>query len=100
MKRFGPTLLLAVPLLATLVPEVVDSTRTIDVTVSRSTCSPEPIKVRAGERIRLTLVWVEGTHGFQMTALGANAGIPADGRTVTVELALTEAGTFEINCSR
>ena len=35
MQRFGSTLLLAVPLLLALVPEAVDSTRTLDVTVTR-----------------------------------------------------------------
>ena len=100
MKRFGPTLLLALPLLVALVPEAVDSTRTIDVTVSRYAFSPERIEVRVGERVRLHVVSVDGTPGFQVKALGLYAGIPAKGRTVTVELAPTEAGTFEINCSK
>ena len=99
MKRFGPTLLLALPLLVALVPEAVDSTRTIDVTVSRFAFSPERIEVRVGERVRLNVVSVDGTHGFQVKALGLNAGIPAGGRTVTVELTPKEVGTFEINCS-
>jgi|SRR5688572_20871272 cytochrome c oxidase subunit II len=100
MKRFGPTLLLAVPLLVALMPEAFDSTRTIDVTVSRYAFSPERIEVRVGERVRLNVVSVDGTHGFQVKALGVNAGIPADSRTVTVELTPTKVGTFEISCSR
>ena len=79
---------------------MLDSTRTIDVTVSRYGFSPERIEVRVGERVRLNVVSVDGTHGFQVKALGLNAGIPADGRTVTVELTLKEVGTFEINCSK
>lgn len=98
-KRFAPTLLLALPLLVTLVPEAVDSTRTIAVTVSRDSFSPERIEVGLGERVRLSVVSVDGTHGFQVKALGLNAGIPADGRTVTVELTPKEVGTFEINGS-
>ena len=35
VKRFGPTPLLVLPFLVVLVPEAVDSTRTIDVTVLR-----------------------------------------------------------------
>jgi cytochrome c oxidase subunit II len=100
MKRFGPTLLLALPLVVALLPEAVDSTRTIDVTVSRYAFSPERIEVRVGERVRLNVVSVDGTHGFQVKALGLNAGIPAGGRTVTVELTPKEVGTFEINCSK
>ena len=100
MKRFGPTLLLALPLLVALVPQAVDSTRTIDVTISRYAFSPERIEVRVGERLRLNVVSVDGTHGLQVKALGLNASIPAGGRTVTVELTPTEVGTFEINCSK
>jgi cytochrome c oxidase subunit 2 len=67
--------------------------------VSRYAFSPEHIEVRVGERVRLNVVSVDGTHRFQVKALGLNAGIPADGRTVTVELTPKEAGTFEISCS-
>lgn len=74
MKRFGPTLLLAVPFLVALVPEAVDSTPTID---CGAPFSPARIEVRAGQRVRLNVVSVDGTHGFQVKALGLDAGIPA-----------------------
>ena len=99
MKRFAPTLLLAFPLVVALVPEAIDSTRTIDVTVSRYAFAPERIEVHAGTPIRLNIVSVDGTHGFQVKALGLNASIPAGGRTVVVELTPTAVGTFEITCS-
>ena len=70
------------------------------VTVSRYAFSPERIEVRVGERVWLNVVSVDGAHGFQVKALGLNAGIPADGRTLTVELTPKEVGTFEINCSK
>jgi len=99
-KRLAPTLLLALPLVVALLPEAIVSTRTIDVTVSRYAFSPDPIEVRVGERVRLNVVSLDTMHGFQVKALGLNAGIPADGRTVTVELTPKEVGTFEINCSK
>lgn len=99
-KRFAPTLLLALPLLVTLVPEAVDSTRNIDVTVSRYAFSPERIEVRLGERVRLNVVSLDGTPGLQVKALGLNAGIPGGRSSVTVELTPKEVGTFEINCQR
>jgi cytochrome c oxidase subunit 2 len=98
-KRLAPTLLLALPFLVALLPEAVDSTRAIDVTVSRYAFTPERIEVRVGERIRLNVVSVDGTHGFQVKALGLNAAIPASGRTVTLELTPREVGTFAVNCS-
>jgi len=94
----GSVLLLVLALVVTQARET-DSTGTIDVTLSRYAFSPERIEVQVGERVRLNVVSVDGTHGFQVKALGLNAGIPAGGRTVTVELTPKEVGTFEINCS-
>jgi len=99
MKRFAPTLLLALPFVVALAPQAADSTPTIDVTLSRYAFSPERIEVLLGERVRLNVVSADATHGFRVKELGLNARIPADGRTVTVELTPKEAGTFEINCS-
>jgi cytochrome c oxidase subunit II len=99
LKRFGPTLLLALPLLVALAPQAVDSPRTIDVNVSRYAFSPERIEVRIGEPIRLNVVSVDDTHGFQVRALGVNVRIPGDGSTVTFEVKPAKVGTFEITCS-
>jgi cytochrome c oxidase subunit 2 len=98
MKRFAPTLLLALPIVVALAPSAA-ATRTIDVRLSRYAFSPERIVLRLGERVSLNLVSVDGAHGFQVKELGLNARIPAGGRTVTVELTPKEAGTFEIKCS-
>jgi cytochrome c oxidase subunit 2 len=76
-----------------------DSIRTINVQLSRYAFSPERIEVRLGERVRLHVVSVDGTHGFQVKALGVNVRIPSAGTAVTVDLAPKEAGTFPINCS-
>ena len=99
MKRFAPTLLLALPLVVALAPQAVDSTRTIDITLSRYAFTPERIEVLLGQRVRLNVVSADGTHGFQVKELGLNTRIPAGGRTMTVELTPKEAGTFEIKCS-
>jgi heme/copper-type cytochrome/quinol oxidase subunit 2 len=94
----GSVLLLALPLVVAQAPET-DSTRTIDVTLSRYAFSPERIEVRRGERVRLNVVSVDGTHGFQVKEFGLNVRTPIRGRTVTVDVTPKEAGTFQINCS-
>ena len=76
-----------------------DSIRTIDVQLSRYAFSPERIEVRLGERVRLNVVSVDGTHGFQVKELGLKVRVPSGGGAVTVDLAPKEAGTFQINCS-
>ena len=96
---FAPLLLLALPFVVGLAPQVTDLTPTIAVTMSRYAFSPERIEVPLGERVRLSVTSTDGTHGFQVKALGLNARIPAGGRTTTVELTPNEAGTFEITCS-
>jgi cytochrome c oxidase subunit 2 len=80
-------------------PRSTDSTRTIDVVLSRFAFAPERIEVRAGEPVRLNVVSMDGTHGFQVKALGLNVRIPARGATVTVDLTPREPGTYRITCS-
>jgi len=94
----GTALLLALPLAVAQAPDS-DSIRTIDVTLSRFTFSPERIELRLGERVRLNVVSADSAHGFQVKELGLNVRTPARGRPVTVELTPKAPGTFQINCS-
>jgi cytochrome c oxidase subunit II len=98
MKRFAPTLLL-LPFIVVLVPHAADSTRTVDVTLSRFAFSPERIEVRLGERVVLNVVSVDGPHGFRVKELGLDARTPARGKTATIEFTPKVAGTFQITCS-
>ena len=92
-------LLLAVPFVVGLIPAAAHSTRAIDVTLSRYAFSPDRIEVGLGERVSLNVTSVDGTHGFQVKAIGLNARIPAGSKAVTIDLMPTRAGTFEITCS-
>lgn len=94
----GSALVLALPLVGAQTPEA-DSIRTIEVKLSRYAFSPERIEVRLGERVWLNVVSLDGTHGFQVKALGLNARAPARGKAVAVEFTPKEAGTFQITCS-
>lgn len=89
-----PTLLMAV-----VQARPTDSIRTVDVALSRYAFSPERIEVRVGEPIRLNIVSTDGTHGFQVKALGLNVRIPPRAGAVTVDLTPREAGTYRIGCS-
>jgi cytochrome c oxidase subunit II len=99
IKRFAPTLILALPFVVAMGPYAADSARAIDITLSQFAFSPERIEVRLGERLRLNVVSVDHAHGFQVNELGLNARVPAGGRTVTIELTPKRVGTFEITCS-
>ena len=92
-------LLLTPPLGVAQAGDTADSTRTIDITLSRYAFSPERIEVRLGERVRLNVASVDGTHGFKVKELGLNARTAGRGRTVAVELTPAKVGTFQITCS-
>lgn len=76
-----------------------DSIRTVDVALSRYAFAPERIEVRVGEPVRFNVISMDGTHGFQVKALGLNVRVPARGTTVTIDLTPREAGTYRITCS-
>lgn len=94
----GIGLILALPLVLAQAQET-DSPRTIEVKASRFAFSPERIELGLGERVRLNVVSLDSTHGFQVKELGLNVRTPARGRTVTVDVTATKAGTFEVRCS-
>jgi len=95
-NRYSATLLLAIPFVVAMVPAVAHSSRTIDVTMSRSAMVPEQIDIRVGERVRLKVTSTDGAHAFQVKGLRLDTRIPAGGETVTVDLTPTEAGVFQI----
>lgn len=99
MKRTLAPLLLLLPYLVALAPAMADSTRTIDVTLTRFAFSPERIELRVGERVRLNVLSAEGTHGFQVKELGLNAVVRSGGKPVAFDVMPKEPGTFEVKCS-
>jgi heme/copper-type cytochrome/quinol oxidase subunit 2 len=95
-NRYSATLLLAIPFVVAMVPAVAHSSRTIDVTMSRSAMVPEQIDMQVGERVRLHVISTDGAHVFQVKGLRVDARIPAGGEIVTVDLTPTDAGIFQI----
>jgi cytochrome c oxidase subunit II len=99
MKRFLPRLLLLLPFVA-MAPALADSPRTIEMTASHYQFSPARIEMKMGERVRLNLKSIDGPHGFSGRALGVDVKIPADGSTVSIDLAPPQPGTYIIQCSQ
>lgn len=60
--------------------------------------TPMTVTVRKGENVQLQLIGDEGIHGFAVPDLGLNVRLEA-GKTVTVDLDTSVAGTFEGFCS-
>jgi plastocyanin len=72
--------------------------REIQVTAKQFSFTPNPIRVKLGETVRLRLTSVDVAHGFSLPAFGINEVLPP-GQTVTVDFQATKKGTFPFACS-
>ena len=60
--------------------------------------SPQTIKVKRGDRVKLTVTAVDAQHGFKLEAFHVEQKLPK-GHAVTVEFTTDQAGTFSFQCS-
>ena len=72
---------------------------TIEVVAGRYSFAPDTIEIDEGERVRLLARSVDVAHGLAIDALGVDVEIPADGRTVTIDLGTPPAGSYGFTCS-
>src|SRR5579863_8442564 len=95
---------MAVPLLALTffaafaqrVPSNVDSE--ITVTARKYEFSPNVIKLKKEDHIRLIITTLDRDHGFKLEAFHIDQKLPK-GEAVTVEFTADQAGAFPFECS-
>lgn len=73
--------------------------REIAVTAKKYEFSPNEIRVRQGEAVRLLVTALDRKHGFKIKELDIDRELPK-GEVVTIELQADRAGTFPIACSK
>jgi heme/copper-type cytochrome/quinol oxidase subunit 2 len=78
------------------VPSVV--IRVVGMSAQNWSFTPNVIKAKRGENLRIQLHGVSGTHGFSAPAFGINVPI-APGERTTVTIPTNKAGTYEFFCS-
>ena len=61
--------------------------------------SPNTIKVKRGDRVRLAISATDREHGFKLEAFHIEQKLPKS-ETVTVEFTADHVGTFPFQCSR
>ena len=70
----------------------------VAVTAKKYEFSPDPIRVRKGEHVKLVITALDHDHGFKLDAFSVNQtikkGVPA-----TVEFTADKTGTFPFRCS-
>lgn len=70
----------------------------IEVTAKQFEFTPNPLRVKLGETVRLRITSVDVTHGFSLPEFGINE-VLEPGETVTVEFQATKKGKFPFACS-
>ena len=79
------------------VPSKVDSE--IKMTAKKYEFSPDTIKAKKGDHIKLIITSVDHDHGFKLAAFHIDQKLPK-GEAVTVEFTADQAGTFPFECSK
>jgi len=72
--------------------------RTIHVTAQRYRYVPDPLVVKAGEKVRLLATSADVHHGLAIDAFKVNLTL-TPGATQAVEFVASQAGTFEMYCT-
>ncbi len=76
-----------------------DQVRTINVEAGSFYYTPNEIRVKKGEKIKLVLNSVDMMHDFVIDELGVKIPVTKGGSSATVEFTADTAGTFEYYCS-
>jgi cytochrome c oxidase subunit 2 len=82
--------------LAQNMPSATDSE--IKVTATKYECSPNVIKAKRGDRIKLVITALDRDHGFKLEAFHIDRKLPK-GEAVSVEVTVDRTGTFPFECS-
>jgi cytochrome c oxidase subunit II len=70
----------------------------IQMTAKKYEFSPDPIRVKNGERVRLVITAIDHDHGFKLEAFNVEQKLKK-GVPTTVEFTADKAGTFPFKCS-
>lgn len=70
----------------------------INMTAEQWKFTPNEVRVKLGDTVRMTVTSLDVTHGFAINELNVNETIPA-GETVTFEFVANKKGTFRQYCS-
>lgn len=72
--------------------------RQIKVSAKKYEYSPEEIRVKQGERVRLLITATDRKHGFEIKELGIKTELEK-GKETVVEFTIGKPGTYQIKCS-
>ncbi len=76
-----------------------DADKVVEVTANNYSFSPNVIVVETGQKVRIELINIQGTHDWVVDEFGAATDIIGSGSTTFVEFVADESGEFEFYCS-
>lgn len=79
-------------------PPPVSQTREFNITAAQWSFSPATITVKDGERVKLTIVSIDVTHGFSIPEFNVNIQLVPN-QSKTVEFVADKKGAFSFFCS-
>ena len=75
-----------------------NSVREFTVKAQKFEFSPNVIKVKRGDHVRLTVMALDAEHGFKLDGYHIDRKVPK-GKAVTVDFTADQAGEFSFQCS-
>ena len=75
-----------------------EAQREIQLTAQKFEFSPQTIKVKRGDQVKLTVTAIDAQHGFKLEAFHLEQKLPT-GQAVTIEFTADQAGSFPFQCS-
>ncbi|MGC9969772.1 MAG: cupredoxin domain-containing protein [Bryobacteraceae bacterium] len=90
---------LAAATLCSHAQETPSSAGAIKMTAVKYRFTPDVIKVKKGDRVRLVVTALDRDHGFKLEAFQIDKKLPK-GEPVAVEFTADRAGTFPFQCSQ
>jgi len=96
--RIGLLALVLVGALALMAQDIGSESDDIKLTAKRYEFTPNLIRVKKGERVRLVITALDRPHGFKIEAFKVDRKLPKD-EEVTIQFTADQSGTFPFQCS-
>ena len=74
--------------------------RKVEVTAKKYEFTPSKIDMKVGEAVDLVITAEDATHGFTCKDLGVDKVVIEKGKSETVRITPTKAGTYEFKCAK
>ena len=96
--RIGLMALVLAGALALMAQDIGSESGEIKLTAKKYEFTPDIIRVKKGERVRLVITALDRAHGFKIEAFKVDQKLPK-GEAVTIQFTADQSGTFPFQCS-